>query len=205
MKKFNNIKCGQRCGASVTHILLEGVKMVHILCKTVLWFKLNMQLCYPAIPCVNITWNKWKYMSTQSLNHELKAAVYHNSSKLEATLRSIKKWRNTQTAVSKIELSDKEKGTRHGRPSEILYAGKKPKKRTFCVILFTWCSRKCKMYSLVVQWLRQYTSHAGAGVPGQGTKILYAPCCSQNRKKVTYWDRKQISVSLGLGVRWGWP
>ena len=44
---------------------------------------------------------------------------------------------NCKIAVSKILLSDKEKGTQHGRSSEILPAGKKPKKRTFCVILFT--------------------------------------------------------------------
>lgn len=128
-------------------------------------------------------------------------AATGNNSKVH---QEVNEYTNCRRAGSKILLSDREKGTQHGRISEMLYAGKKPKKRTFCVILFTWYSRKCKMYSLVVQWLRQHTSIAGAWAPSVVRELRsYMPRVAA--KKVTYCDRKQISVSLGLGVRWGWP
>ena len=59
------------------------------------------------------------------------------------------------------------------------------------------------MYSLVVQRLRQqHIFSAGAWVPSVVRELIsYMPRVAA--KKVTYWDRKQISVSLGLGVRWG--
>lgn len=61
-------------------------------------------------------------------------AATGNNSKVH---QEVNEYTNCRTAGSKISLSDREKGTQHGRISEMLYAGKKPKKRTFCVILFT--------------------------------------------------------------------
>lgn len=74
------------------------------------------------------------------------------------------------------------------------------------MIYFANILENVKCISLVIQWLGDLTtsSYVGAWVPSMVRELRsYMPCVAAKTEKVTYWDRKQISVSLGLGVRWG--
>ena len=68
--------------------------------------------------------------------------------------------------------------------------------------------KKITETSLVVQWLRPCSPSAGAagGIPGQGTKIPHATCCSQNKtnlknEKATQGDSRG---TWGGHVTWCW-